>query len=88
MNRNKKIEIRLSEEDFAYIESMCKQHSMNKSEFIRSAIRDGSTMKVKDMIPHIFTMQKMVNDMNVFGVTEENLKILTKEMNQLWQFVK
>ena len=87
MTRNKKIEIRLTESEDTYINDICNKHSMTKSEYIRKAIT-GNGVNTKDMAQHIFTMQKIVNKIDQTGATEEELDILSKEMEKLWRFLR
>lgn len=88
MNKVKRIEIRATEEDVAYVDNERTKLSMSRSEFIRHAIRGKSNVNTKEMATKIVTMQGIINRMNTVGVTQEEVNILGKEMGELWQLLK
>ena len=88
MNKVKRMEIRVTEEDVAYVDNERTKLSMSRSEFIRQAIRGKSNVNTKEMATKIVTMQGIINRMNTVGVTQEEVNILGKEMRDLWQLLK
>ena len=88
MNKRQRIEIRVTEEDVAYVDKERSKNSMSRSEFIRQAIRGKSNVKTKEMATKIVTMQGIINRMDTVGVTQEEVNILGKEMGALWQLLK
>jgi len=87
MTRDKKLEIRLTEEEWCYIENMCDTYGISKSEFIRRVIRGGGNLNTRYMAQKIYNMQCIVNKLNYVGVTDEEIDFLTKETNELWLYL-
>lgn len=87
MTRGRKIEIRLTEEEWSYIENICTTYGISKSEFIRRAIRSGGNMNTKYMAEKLYNMQCIVNKLNYVGATDEEIDFLVKETNELWQYL-
>ena len=83
MLRDKKIEIRLTNEELLYLEDVCNRYSMTKSEYIRKAIY-GSNNNIKDIAQHIFVMQQVIDKIVIDKATEEDLDVLINEVGQLW----
>ena len=87
MIRDREIKIRVTQDELDYISNVCNTHGMSKSECIRQAVRRGFNQNEKDIAQKICAMQSIINRMNGIGVTEEDINSLTKEMNELWQFL-
>ena len=85
MTRNKKIDIRLSDEEYNYIKYISDNMRMSISEYIRQAIRsDSGKANKKNMALHIFNMQSHINNLYQVGVTSETLNLLGLELDKLW----
>lgn len=89
MTRDKKIEVRLTEQELKHIENMSDSNSVTKSELIRQAVRNQNNgIAEKRMLQkHIFDMQTIVNQIYQIGATTELLNTLRLEMNALWQYL-
>ena len=87
MTRSKKVEIRLTDEEAMLLENLCSTSSMTKSEYIRHLIKNRQPINVKSIGLHVFTMQTLINTMNQFGVTQENMNALSREVSYLWQYL-
>ena len=89
MIRDKKVEVRLNQEEFDCLEYISDTTNISKSNILRQAIKEAfqnSRINAKGILGHLFNMQTIVNQMHL-GVTQENLITLTKEMNELWQYL-
>lgn len=93
MTRDKKVEIRLTSEELTLLEQYCASLSMGKSELIRKLIlglgcSPNTNINTKAIAPHICKMQNIVNKVIYSQVTEEDILVLAKEMDALWQYLK
>lgn len=89
MGKTKRIEVRLSENEFKDIEINSKKADVSKSDYIRKIIFDTNTYIIdkKGMASSIVKMQTAVNRIFQLGTNEEDINILTKEMELLWQYL-
>lgn len=87
MTRDKELKIRVTQDEFGYIDDICNTNGMSKSEFIRQAITRRSNFNEKGIAQKVCAMQSIINRMNSMGVTEEEFNLLIKEMNALWQYL-
>lgn len=88
MKKEQRMEIRVTEEDVAYVDNERAKYSMSRSEFVRQAIRGKSNVNTKEMATKIVTMQGIINRMNTIGITPDEVNVLGKEMSELWQLLK
>ena len=87
MKRDKKIEIRLTEDEFNQLENMSKAHSMTKSEFIRHALLNRNTSTPKEVAHILCNMQTEVNRLSQLETQEDSLNNLNDGMAKLWQYL-
>lgn len=87
MTRDKKIEIRLTQEEAECIENICMAQNISKSEFIRRAIRGGCDFNMKYIAQKIYTVQSILNKMASIGITDDEAGLLMKEVDELWQYL-
>lgn len=87
MVKDKKLEIRVSQEELDYIDKVCAVYGISRSEFIRQAIRGDYNINSKGIAQKIYAMQTIVNKMLHVDATESEINSLVKEMNELWQFL-
>ena len=88
MNKSKRIEIRLSDNEFKEIQIQSKRANISKSDYIRKTLFNTNTYFIdKKMASCIVKMQTTVNRIVQLGTTEEDINILTKEMDLLWQYL-
>ena len=76
------------------LERLLKKPNMRKCSFaeyrtwviiyLLQAVRYMNAVDMKSISQHIFAMQSIVNYMNQSGVSQDNMTLLTKEMNSLW----
>ena len=87
MTRDKEIKIRVTQDEFGYIDDICNTNGMTKSEFIRQAITRRRNFNEKGIAQKICAMQSIINRANCMDVAEEEINLLIKEMNALWQYL-
>lgn len=89
MNKSKRIEIRLSDNEFKEIQIQSKRANISKSDYIRKTLFNTNTYFInkKGMASCIVKMQTAVNRIVQLGTTEEDINVLTKEMDLLWQYL-
>ena len=88
MKRNKKVEVRLTEQELSDLKYGANSKGMSISYYIREAVKGNSSDVDKRKIAmHIFNMQTYLNGVYQTDMTEETLSLLTKEMNSLWQYL-
>lgn len=89
MEKTKKIEIRLSENEFKEIEIQSKRANISKSDYIRKVLFNANTYVIdkKGIAASIVKMQTSTNRIVQLGASEVDLKILTEEMNLLWRYL-
>ena len=90
MSKNKRIEIRLSESEFENIAQNSAIANLNKSDYIREMLFNPNppTFNKKGMADSIVKMQTATNRIIQLGAAEEDLNILLKGMDLLWQYLK
>ena len=89
MEKTKRIEIRLTNDEFKELEIQSKRADISKSDYVRKTLFNTNTYIIdkKGMAACIAKMQTVVNRIIQLGVTEEYLNTLEKEMNLLWQYL-
>lgn len=89
MEKTKRIEVRLSENEFKDIEINSKKADVSKSDYIRKFIFDANSCIIdkKGMSASIVKIQTAVNRIFQLGTNEEDINVLTKEMELLWQYL-
>lgn len=87
MEKTKRIEIRLTNDEFKELEIQSKRADISKSDYVRKTLFNTNTYIIdkKGMAASIVKIQTAVNRIIQLGVTEEYLNTLEKEMNLLWQ---
>lgn len=90
MTRNRKLEIRLSEEEYLSFEANAKQAGLKKSDFARTKLFNNNTyiFDKKGMVKSLVNMQTLVNRIVQIGIREDEAEQLLKEMNSLWLYLK
>lgn len=89
MEKTKRIEIRLSDNEFKELQIQSKRANISKSDYIRKTLFNTNTFIIdkKGMAASIVKMQFAVNRIVQLGFSEEILNELTKEMDLLWQYL-
>ncbi len=89
MEKTKRIEIRLTNDEFKELEIQSKRANISKSDYIRKTLFNTNTYIIdkKGMAASIVKMQTAVNRIVQLGTTEEDLNTLAKEMELLWQYL-
>lgn len=87
MTKDKKLEVRMTEEEMAYIESVCAKNNISKSNFIRQLLNRNGNADVRDILPHIISMQTIVNWMITNGATDELISYMELELNKIWPYL-
>ena len=88
MIREMKVAVRLTKEDLDYIEDRCNTYGISRSEFIRRAVRGYGNLDIKYMAQKLYDLQSVVNKMNSVGVTDDEINVFIKDVNELWQYLK
>lgn len=90
MTRNRKLEIRLSEEEYRSFEANAKQAGLKKSDFARTKLFNSNTyiFDKKGMVKSLVNMQTLVNRIVQIGIREDEAEQLLKEMDSLWLYLK
>ncbi len=89
MSKSKRIEIRLSDNEFKEIQLLSKRANISKSDYIRKTLFNTNTFIIdkKGIATSIIKMQTAVNRIIQLGTNEEDINTLTKEMELLWQYL-
>ena len=89
MQRDKKLEIRLTQEMFEDVERRSKMLNMTKSEYARRSLSGGGcNIDTKGMTQRIYEMQSLLNMMGQIGPTMDDVEKLNEEVYELWQFLR
>lgn len=89
MTKNKKLEIRLTEEELKTIEQGAASANLKKSDYVRNKLLEQSAYSnnAKEMSKILCDMQTLTNKIYQLGPQEEYMTDLLKEMDSLWQYL-
>lgn len=90
MTRNRKLEIRLSEEEYRLFETNASLAGLKKSDFARTKIFNNNTyiFDKKGMVKSLANMQTLVNRIVQLGIRDDEAEQLLKEMDSLWLYLR
>lgn len=89
MNKTKKIEIRVTEDEYDKIQKEAEANNMTKSEYIRNRINaEWGNYNSKEIAHHVCNMQSYVNKIiHLSDLEDELIKPLQKELNKIWLYL-
>ena len=89
MEKTKRIEIRLTNDEFKELEIQSKRADISKSDYVRKTLFNTNTYIInkKGIAASIVKMQTAVNRIIQLGLSEEDITTLNKEMELLWQYL-
>ena len=88
MTRDKKIEVRLTIEEYNYIKNICDTMNISISQFIRQTIMGNPVGADKRVLcQHIYKIQNVFNYIYQKGLTREMLETGMMEASKLWQYL-
>ena len=88
MTRDKKLEVRLTEEELGYIETMCKKLNISKSTYVRQCLSGSGNVDVASILQCVISIQTILNWMKLNGPSEELVSYMETELNKTWQFLR
>lgn len=88
MKRNRRVDVRLTDEELSDIKYNADRKGMSISDYIRDTVKGtASDIDKRKVAMHIFNMQTFLNNIYHQGMCKDSYDAMEKEMNMLWQFL-